>query len=57
MLENTALTIVAVVPSNVKVEEPAKDPAELNCTWLVDPPGLEAGTAEITEVVEGSTIT
>ena len=67
MLENTALVTVApvaiipkavtVVPSYVKFVLPAKDPEELNWTLVVAPPGFAAGTAEITEVVEGSTIT
>jgi hypothetical protein len=41
----------------VKFVLPAKDPPELYCTLVVAPPGEAAGTAEITEVVDGSTIT
>jgi hypothetical protein len=57
VLENAAFKIVTVVPSYVKFVLPAKDPPELYCTLVVAPPGLAAGTAEITEVVVGSTIT
>jgi hypothetical protein len=57
---------VVVVPLDVNMKPavvlviPPKEPLLLNCTCVLDPPGVVAtavGTAEITEVVEGSTIT
>jgi hypothetical protein len=54
---------VVVVPLDVNIKPAVlllmapKAPLLLNCTCVFDPPGLAAGTAEITEVVAGSTIT
>jgi hypothetical protein len=36
----TLLGAVKVVPSNVKLAEPANEPLELYWTWVVDPPGV-----------------
>ena len=57
LLDIARLRIVTVVPSYMKFVLPAKDPALLYWTLVVAPPGFAAGTAEITEVVFGSTIT